>query len=377
MSIDATKKTFNFMLSNFEMAFKEMPTNFKSVNWDAFPNGYSDLIKKEEIWPNMLRNALTMGFNDALLSISNRRFKTGNVDLWKEMKQGAFPDLIKENDQNLLKSIPERVKALINLTDIEYVASNCIGEIGNPVVYEMNVRVEHSKSYKVRYNVHDQGDIYHSWFLVNQLNYLEQEHPIICEIGSGYGGLAAKIKNNFKKSKIIIFDLPEVNAVQSYFLINSFPQQKVFGYNDFLKYGSKILDKDFDFLIMPGWSASDLLRNRQVDAFVNVRSMMEMSSNVIKEYFGIIHAHLRENGLFACINRYAKEVAIHSNSLEINRIAEYPFDEYWSPLYSFPSEIQPHIHLLLAKRETVKPKYPFKELLKTVRPNFNLIGFKG
>ena len=52
------------MLSNFEMAFKEMPTDFKSVNWDAFPNGYLNLIKKEEIWPYMLRNALTMVFNE-------------------------------------------------------------------------------------------------------------------------------------------------------------------------------------------------------------------------------------------------------------------------------------------------------------------------
>ena len=363
------------MSSNFEMAFKEMPTNFKSVNWDAFPNGYSDIIKKEEIWPHMLRNALTMGFNDALLSISNKRFNRGNIDLWKEMKKGEFPDLIKEeNDPNLLESIPKMVKALINTTDIEYVASNCIGEIGNPVVYEMNIKVEHSKSYKVRYNLHDYTDIYYSWFIVNQLNYLEQEHPIICEIGSGYGGLAAKIKNNFKKSKIIIFDLPEVNAVQSYFLINTFPQLKVFGYNDFLKYGSKILDKDFDFLIMPGWAASDLLKNRLVDAFINVRSMMEMSSNVIKKYFNVIQANLRENGLLACINRYAKQVTIHPNSSEMNRIAEYPFDEYWSPLYSFPSGIQPHIHLLLAKRESVKPKYPFKELLKTVRPNFYLQG---
>ena len=120
--------------------------------------------------------------------------------------------------------------------------------------------------------------------------------------------MASKIKNNLKKSKIIIFDLPEVNAVQSYYLINTFPQQKIFGYQDFLKYGSEILDEDFDFLIMPGWTASDLLKNRQVDAFINVRSMMEMSSNVIKDYFGVIQANLRENGLFACINRYMKPV---------------------------------------------------------------------
>ena len=77
--------------------------------------------------------------------------------------------------------------------------SDCIGEIGNPVVYEMNIQAEHSKIYNVRYNVHDHDDIYHSWVIVNQLSYLEQEYPIICEIGSGYGGLASKIKKEFKK----------------------------------------------------------------------------------------------------------------------------------------------------------------------------------
>ncbi len=94
----------------------------------------------------MLRNALTIGFNDALMSISKNRFKTGIVDLWKEMKWGDLPDLIEEeNNQNLLKSIPEKVKVLINSTDIKYVASTCISEIGNPVVYEINIKVEHSK----------------------------------------------------------------------------------------------------------------------------------------------------------------------------------------------------------------------------------------
>ena len=45
MNHEAEQKTFNFMLSNFEMASEEMPSDFKSLNWDAFPNGYSDLLK--------------------------------------------------------------------------------------------------------------------------------------------------------------------------------------------------------------------------------------------------------------------------------------------------------------------------------------------
>ena len=64
-----------------------------------------------------------------------------------------------------------------------------------------------------------------------------------------------------------------------------------------------------------------------------------------------------------------KVVTTQLKNKEINRIADYPFDAYWSPLYSFPSEIQPHIHELIAKRESKKPIYPFQEILKTIRPN--------
>lgn len=370
MQIQTDIDPFSFMLLNFEQASKDMPANFKSLHWDAFPNGYSDLIKNKEIWPSMLRNAITIGFNDALVSYSNQRFQKGNLGLWKKMKQGYFPNLIKEeSDPSLNRSTVNKVKNLINSTDIEYVVSNCIGKIGNPVVYEMNVKVGDTNNYKINYNVHDYDDIYHSWFIVNQLNHLEENRPIICEIGSGYGGVASKIKNNIKKSKIVLFDLPEVNAVQSYYLLNLFPEQKIFGYQDFLKYGSKILDRDFDFLIMPGWTANDLLRDRMVDAFINVRSMMEMNRSVIENYFKVIQTSLRENGVFVCINRYMKKVINQENTVEINRFADYPFDTYWSPLYSFPSEIQPHIHLLIAKRESKKPLYPFIEILKTLRPN--------
>ena len=153
MGLDFKQGAFKFMLQNYEAVAKKMPSDFKSIHWDAFPNGYSDIIKNEEIWPRMLRNALTIGLKCALMSISKNRFKTGIVDLWKEMKQGDFPDLIKEeNDLNSIKFMTEKVKKLIYSTDVEYVAANCIGEIGNPVNYNINVKSEVSKNYKVRYN---------------------------------------------------------------------------------------------------------------------------------------------------------------------------------------------------------------------------------
>ena len=63
-----------------------MPPNFKSLNWAAFLNN----------------------FNDALLSYSKKRFKSRNFDLWKEIKERAFLDLVREESaQNFLNYDPE------------------------------------------------------------------------------------------------------------------------------------------------------------------------------------------------------------------------------------------------------------------------------
>ena len=68
------------------MANKETPPNFKSLNWAAFLNN----------------------FNDALLSYSNKRFKSRNFDLWKEIKERAFLDLVREESaKNFLNYDPE------------------------------------------------------------------------------------------------------------------------------------------------------------------------------------------------------------------------------------------------------------------------------
>ena len=74
----------------------------------------------------------------------------------------------------------------------------------------------------------------------------------------------------------------------------------------------KILDHNFDFLIMPRWTANDLWRDKVVDAFINVRSMMEINSTVINNYFKVIHTSLRKAGLFARINKYKKQVTTES-----------------------------------------------------------------
>ena len=68
MQIKTDIDPFSFTLLNFEKSSKNMPANFRSLNLDAFPYDYLDLIKNKEIWPWMLTNAITIGFNEALVS---------------------------------------------------------------------------------------------------------------------------------------------------------------------------------------------------------------------------------------------------------------------------------------------------------------------
>ena len=72
MQIKTDIYPFDFMLLNFEKSSKDMPANFRSLNLDAFLYGYLHLIKNKEIWPWMLTNAITIGFNVALVSHSNQ-----------------------------------------------------------------------------------------------------------------------------------------------------------------------------------------------------------------------------------------------------------------------------------------------------------------
>ena len=56
--------------------------------------------------------------------------------------------------------------------------------------------------------------------------------------------------------------------------------------------------------------------------------MLEIDNTVVKYYFEVMQASLRENGLFASINRYAKKVITQVNDMEVKRLADYPFDDY-------------------------------------------------
>ena len=104
----------------------------------------------------------------------------------------------------------------------------------------------------------------------------DQKNPLIVEIGGGFGGFAYQlislIKNN--NTKYIIYDLPEVNAISSFFLMNAFPDKKVILFGEEELWESKNLE--FDIAIMPYYMIKKLPKDSS-DFIYNACSFSEMS----------------------------------------------------------------------------------------------------
>ncbi len=350
-----------FMSQNYQLAINDQPENFKSEHWDTFNKNFDRLFNLRFEWDRMLRNALTLGFNDSLIGITNQRFSENKEDLWTELQSGNIKDLVSNTkDKKKIARQKSIFSQIIVATDLDFVIKNCITDVCNPIVTKFNFK-RNGQTETAYFNGHDVGDLYHAWLILSHLKHLKDSNPIICEIGGGFGGLITKIKSNMKGAKIILLDLPEVNACQSYYLSQVFDDTIIFGYRDYLKKGISILDSDFDFLILPGWVAQQLPKNL-VDVFLNIRSMMEMNKENLDFYFDLIQTSLKVGGIFTCFNRYEKPVGNF-----INKFVNYPFDNDWKSLMSQPSAFQPHIHQLILKRMKKNSGSDFKESLREIQ----------
>ena len=159
-----------------------------------------------------------------------------------------------------------------------------------------------------------------------------------------------KIKKNLNQAKYIIFDLPEVNAVQTYYLKNVFSDKKVLGYQEFLQ-SNDIMSEDFDFLILPGWEITNFKKDC-VNTFINMRSMMEMNFDIIEFYMKSIHTMSKVNSFFFNVNRYKKRDI---------KFSSYPYDKKWKVIDSTNSNLQNHIHILTTQRTKENQNFNIKK----------------
>lgn len=128
----------------------------------------------------------------------------------------------------------------------------------------------------------------HAYFSIQIKNLLADiKNPVCVEIGAGLGGQAFQIISMIseKKIKYIIFDIPEVLVLSSYFLMKAFPNKKIKLFDGNKNF--KILDAQYDIELYP-YFMFEHIPNDSIDLFFNSCSFSEMDEHHVKIYLKII-----------------------------------------------------------------------------------------
>ncbi len=308
----------NNSIESLKIAKKTKNKEFKSPHWDIFPDEFEDIVNSRDSYYNFRSNDLTKMLDD-------KRSKSKTTE--------AFLDLSRE-------------------VGIDFIESFFEAKVGNPSVVKLG---------KVYCNY---NDLYMIQFAYKIINHVEFSPKIICDIGGGYGSLAAKLKKYWEKSTLVLLDLPEVNVLQMYYITQLYPEaniltlkglQNIFLDNMNEETITYELLKQYDFVILPGWMLKRF-EDGIIDIVINTRSMMEMHSTIVDYYINNIQKKIKTKGVFYCANRYVKSSVGYPIKL-----TDYPFDKYWKVLKSSVSWRQPQIHELILVKENKESSTSVKE----------------
>ena len=286
---------------NFKYSIKKYNKNYKSNHWNFQIERKKKLFKIKKL-KNFRNNKLSFGLDDQYYS-EKEFIKNFNLLVEDCSKKFIKKNLFKKNVGNVKKFIKFEKKYFVDRHEIFFIK----------YLYDLEKNINLKKI------------------------------KLICDIGSGYGALAAKILKLYNSKKIVLIDLPESNLLSSFYLKKLFPKKKFF-YSYQLKnnqFQKKHLN-NYDIFILNPW---DIFPFKNVDLFINTRSMMEMDYQMIKKYFKLIHSKISNKGYFLNINRYYKDTTGYP--IEYHK---FPYDKKWKIIYSKRSWQQNHTHTMLTKR---------------------------
>jgi putative sugar O-methyltransferase len=313
---------------NYNYFYKKLiNTNYQEQDhWDIFDKKYHDYIKDIDVMKNFRRNGISNMLETGLPSEKRDDYLFKNeydIEYSEEEKE----ELEKRKEELLIMSEDEKLIFL--------------EEVGSPRKHN-------------NLNFDDLYHIYSCWQIKRFVNLLNKNLKIVTEIGGGYGNLANRIKKEFKNTKYVIIDLPEVLLIQYYYLINCNKNYKIVVFEEGIEVG------DFDFLLVPFNKLNKL--DLKPDLVISNRALGEMPKEVLNNYLKWIQNNLIIDGLFYTINRY-----VFTKSIDKNKIRDYNFDDNWNIILSQPTWLQSHLHEFILKRNDKENK-----LLKFILKSFPL-----
>lgn len=325
------------ILSDFLKAKQLGAKHSLGKHWSFFREDFDRIIRTEAIWPRFREFAISYRFDDSCHYGSGRKdlnmlpsfTKTGTAHAWRfggKAIQEQIQNFIDRDDQGLSRA------DLVALAETS---------IGTPPAVPI-------ADYEMRLDWNDVSQVYFALRIEELFNTVSRPHagrPIFLEIGGGYGALSAKLRKLIPDLRCIIIDLPEVSAVQHYYLSQADPTAVILGASD-VESGVEIDLEKADYLLLPPEMSADLPPG-VADIAANIRSFMEMPVAIVADYIRLVERVLHPTGAFYCANALEKRT-----SGDLVRLAEYPFDQNWTmDSHPVPLHWQSHIVALSLKRD--------------------------
>lgn len=311
----------------------------KSAHWNVFPTDFARCFDERDAWKSLLRNAITVGFNDDTFGVEDR---------WQRRQRHDYSDLVPHHcrDPEYSAAAKAVFKICVKRFGLRSIESLLNTQVGSPRLAEFTLTVVYPGEKVERSFQASQHDLSLAYFCgrirqammsSNTVMRRYRTSPTFVEIGGGVGELAAKMKIVDRATRSIIFDLPELGAIQCYYLKKRFPGKTIYTIREFERFGAAVFDQPFDFLLLPP-ALIKLLPVGWPSIVANIRSFQEMSWLSVVEYFVEIQRVLPLAGMFCCINRTSKKVG--EQDIDYDR---FPFDDRWRTLGRDMVPFQAHI----------------------------------
>jgi putative sugar O-methyltransferase len=126
-------------------------------------------------------------------------------------------------------------------------------------------------------------------YYANQVHNLlvDINRPVVAEIGGGYGGFAYFFLKSEKNCVYIGYDIPIILTVQTYYLMNAFPEKRFLLFDNVETSITSETLNAYDVILMPHFQLPRLA-NDAVDLFINSHSLSEMDYPTVAEYLSQI-----------------------------------------------------------------------------------------
>lgn len=159
----------------------------------------------------------------------------------------------------------------VDLYGEEAIRDACPPLIGNPMGFQIDGALMTADSFR------------HNFYARRMLDLADDlEHPIVCEVGGGFGGFAYHLLRRSQKSfKYIDYDIPVMCLVAAYYLTTAFPTKRIRLFGEIDSMAEPV--HDCDVAILPNF-ALPRLQDRSVDVCFNTCSFAEMDPPTVREY---------------------------------------------------------------------------------------------